>query len=233
MEDKMKLIVKRILAVTVIFGGFSGVFGTESFALGKAKPTPEPVPTAAPVPAPVPIPPPASAVPEIKLGEITAGGTGCPEGFLLSEVAFDHLTVRVRFNHFTAVIDESRNLDRKNCSVAIPVLDGAPGKRLVVSRIILSGSQDFGESAGGRLGFEAFFAGGASQRLEKDLRENFSGPVQLVQTEVASLECGATGIFRLNSSAFVKASSELVARASSARVDEVIVFFDLVPCQSE
>lgn len=196
-------------------------------AFGRGRITPPENPGDSPVVNPLPSDTPTPA-PEIKLGDISAGGSGCAGGLLYSEMSQDNMTVRLVFNQFLALVSGDQRLDRKTCSVAIPILQAAAGKKLVISKVVMSGTREITTGAKGKAEFEAFFAGSQGQRVEASF-EASHGPFSLVQNDGAALACDETGIFRINASVLVQKLEGL----GSVRADEITVSFKLVPCQAE
>ena len=234
--------MKLVLLTAAVLFTVVTAFENPSFAMGRKK-NPAPVPTSAPAPAPspthLPIPQPTETTTpvegsaEINFGEMTNGGTGCPDA-LVTDMAEDHLTLRFVFDDFLVdLTDSEKTLARKNCAIAVP-FEMASAKKLVISKITLSGAQAFSLGTNGEVNLEAFFAGAAGRRANQQfeaLEQDISGEIRLVQSDAAALACGSKGIFRINSSALVQKPANATSLVAAIRADEILVELKLLPCQ--
>ncbi len=172
----------------------------------------------------------AEALAQVELGQVVVGGTGCPAGTALVTLSPDLLSVQVRYSQFEAVAGGARSLDRKACSLAIP-LQLPPGLSvaLIASRYV--GSVDVSEGGSVQISTESFTAGTQGPKLSRTL----NGPVQdgfalvsTVDTDRQTFsECGESVILRTNTSVVAQSAGAPARIRIEASDAQAGVVFDL------
>ena len=161
------------------------------------------------------------------LGTIGLGGPGCPAGSASASVSRDGSTLAIRFTRFNVAAGGGDSLDRKACSLAIPMTVPA-GYSVALVGLTYRGGVMLPADASAQLNAETFFAGGdgpvASHTVEGPLFSSFTATTAAV-AEVWS-ECGASTILRVNTSLLVRTPSGAPASASirSQEVDAALVY---------
>ncbi len=172
----------------------------------------------------------AEALAQVELGQVVVGGTGCPAGTAQVTLSPDLLSVQVRYSQFEAVAGGARSLDRKACSLAIP-LQLPPGLSvaLIASRYV--GSADVAEGGSVQISTESFTAGTQGPKLSRTL----NGPVQdgfalvsTVDTDRQTFsECGESVILRTNTSVVAQSTGAPARIRIEASDAQAGVVFDL------
>lgn len=168
--------------------------------------------------------------PVFDLSKVIVGGNGCPKTVGVTRIEFNQEKniLEVRPSAYRNDVSAARPLDRKTCSIAIPVTV-PKNKRLVISQIDLLGKADLQAGAKSQISFEAFVAG--SSGLVKT--RNFAPTAALKgrhltrRTEVLKSECGAVTNVRLNSSMLTNASKK---KAESMELNSVSLYLSLEDC---
>lgn len=144
-------------------------------------------------------------------GGIQFNGTGCPRALDGTFIDLDdeRNSLEIRLRKFTLQATALRPLDRKNCSIAIPV--ALPkGQRIVFSQVDLSAKARLSERTQARLTLETFLPGVHGTRAERALEETESalqGTLLLRKTDTLVSRCGGVQVLRLNASAILQSGA--------------------------
>jgi hypothetical protein len=171
----------------------------------------------------------------IDLDKITWGGTGCtgrgePLSFYYSK-RLGRLYVSLPE---VAVSTGEKPLDRKACSLALPV-ELPPGKALVIGNPAVYGEGVvIGQSAEGRVQGEVFIAGGQGPTVMRimnaadgRIRPSFYSR----ENQTIEMACGGSGTVRLNVSALAKASAAGSGERASVTLDGAAFTLQLRDCR--
>ncbi len=160
---------------------------------------------------------------DIQLGTPAYGGTGCPAGSASAALSEDAKSLTLIFDEFQVVAGgSSRQIERKNCSVAIPV-HVPQGLSVSVVNVDYRGYVSLPQGAQARMTAEYFLAGYLGPRFDKsffgrtDTDYTFSNRIG-IEASVWS-PCGADTILRVNASMLVRSNrynDEALATVDSA-----------------
>lgn len=139
----------------------------------------------------------------IVLGNPIIGGTGCPGGSASATVSPDGSAISVLFDNFVTQAQGATRVDRKACSIAIPV-HVPQGFSVSVIQVDYRGFNSLPSGARSQFNAEYFFAGRPGPRFS----ERFAGPLQEDYTVSTPLQlnamvwsaCGADTNLRANAS---------------------------------
>jgi len=147
----------------------------------------------------------AFAVNDIQLGQPAYGGTGCPAGSASATISPDGKALSILFDQFVAEAGgtSGKRMDRKNCSVAIPVKI-PQGYSVSIYQVDYRGFNSLPGGANSTFNVEYFFAGSQGPRYTR----SFQGPLDqdyLIKNALAASAliwspCGAQVILRANAS---------------------------------
>ncbi len=151
----------------------------------------------------------AEAFAQVELGQIAVGGTGCPAGTAMVLLSPDLLSVQVRYSQFEAVAGGTRGIDRKACSLAIP-LQLPPGLSVALINARYVGIADVSDGASAQITTESFIAGSQGPKVSRTI----TGPAQGGFMVVSSVDtdqrifsgCGESVILRTNTSVVAQSS---------------------------
>jgi hypothetical protein len=145
---------------------------------------------------------------DVQLGIPAYGGTGCPGGSASVSLSQDAKSLSIIFDQFIVEAGKAnRSLERKACSVAIPV-HVPQGFSVSIVAVDYRGYVSLPAGAQARLTAEYFLAGSTGPRYDKmfigktDTDYTFTNDIG-VQAVIWS-PCGADTILRVNASMLVK-----------------------------
>ncbi len=160
---------------------------------------------------------------EVELGEPAYGGTGCPSGSASAALSQDKKSLSIIFDQFVVEAGgHLRNMERKNCNVAIPV-HVPSGYSVSVISVDYRGYVSLPAQGQARLTAEYFLAGQVGPRFDKlflgktDTDYTFTNKLGL--EAVVWSPCGADTILRVNASMLAKSNrfnEEALATVDSA-----------------
>lgn len=174
----------------------------------------------------------AFAVDGVYLGTPGYAGTGCRRGTASAVLSPDAQELSILFSDYVALAGRSagRNLDRKNCSIAVPV-HVPQGYSVSVLKIDYRGFNAL--PAGGRstMNAEYFFAGSRGPTFSR----SFYGPLNddylfsngLLVSALVWSPCGAQATLRANTSIVAQSNSrgdEAMATVDSADVSAALIY---------
>jgi hypothetical protein len=164
----------------------------------------------------------------LTLGQPQHAGTGCPIGSVAAVLSPDSKQLSLLFDQYVAEAGNSvgKTLDRKGCTVAVPVTI-PQGWSVSVVKVDYRGYTNIPSGGRGSFTTEYFFAGGRSPRLIQNFRtgeDNYTLTDNvLLRGEVYS-RCGAQENLRLSTSLSVN---------SNRRGDDAIATLDSIDVGSE
>lgn len=150
--------------------------------------------------------------------KIVTGGTGCANQRhrLFTDLNLANNDLEISLYDYIAKLANGSSLDRKSCSLSIPVNLPA-GKKLVISLIDIQGNLESSsvEGAQAKLSFEAFLAGSGQKAQVKTMRLT-SGKRSFLfrKTNTLSSTCGGESILRIN-------SNIILSRANAVRPNQL------------
>lgn len=167
----------------------------------------------------------------IQLGHPSTGGTGCPGGSATASLSPDGSALSIIFDSFVTEAGPSsgRTLDRKNCTISIPV--HVPGGYSVsVIGIDYRGFVSLPQGAQASMTAEYFFAGMMGPRFRQDFRGRmdqdyiFNNKIG-VQAAVWS-PCGADVNLRVSAAMMVRNTTyqDAMATVDSADISAGIIY---------
>lgn len=165
------------------------------------------------------------------IDQLKVAGTGCSAAKNETRIEFDQEknSLKLSFAKYrTDLSDLSKNVDRKACSLSIPVVVPAK-KRVVISQISLHGKVRLNSGSKSQTSFEAFLSGSKAPQKTKLVNAGNSGLVGRTlfrRTEVLKSECGKSDLLRLN-------SSLLQSGLGSSEVEEAVLDLTLEDCVSK
>lgn len=152
---------------------------------------------------------------DIRLGEPGYGGSGCPAGSASATLSPDGKALSIIFDEFIVEAGGStgKSLDRKNCSIAIPV-HVPQGYSVSIIEVDYRGFNSLPRGATSRFSAEYFFAGQVGPRVTRDFRGGLDEEYLInnaigVGATVWSA-CGADVNLRVNTSLLVRNSNRNV-----------------------
>lgn len=173
-----------------------------------------------------------NAADDLRLGEPGYGGSGCPAGTASTTLSPDQKSLSIIFDEFMVEAggQTGKTLDRKNCSIAIPV-HVPQGYSISIIDIDYRGFNSLPRGATSRFTAEYFFAGMIGPRVVKDFRGGLDEEY-IIQNKLgvnASVwsACGADVNLRVNTSLMVRNSSrreEALTTIDSADINGGLVY---------
>ncbi len=169
---------------------------------------------------------------DLRLGEPGYGGSGCPAGSASATVSPDGKALSIIFDEYIVEAGGSvgKSLDRKNCSIAIPV-HVPQGFSVSIIDIDYRGFNSLPRGAMSRFSAEYFFAGMRGPRVQKDFRggldEDYIISNKLGLNATVWSKCGADVNLRINSSLMVRNTSrkmEALTTVDSADINGGLVY---------
>ena len=156
-----------------------------------------------------------SAEAQIKLGQPSYGGSGCPAGSASVSITEDGKTMSVLFDQFAAEAGNTtgRRIDRKSCNLRVPI-KVPQGFSVALIGVDYRGFNAIpGSGAYTEFNAEYFYAGARGPRFTR----RFQGPQsneylinnKLIATSFVWSECGKEVIFGINAAATAMANSQM------------------------
>ena len=131
---------------------------------------------------------------------------GCPQGTVQSITSSDNQTFSVIFSSYMSETSESKNMARSSCNLAVPV-EVKEGFSVGIFKTDYRGFADVPDSSTknyARFGAEYFFAGKKGPTVSRTFlsgsSEDFFISDDLLINGVVYSECGASTVFRINTS---------------------------------
>jgi len=144
-------------------------------------------------------------------GSPTYGGSGCPGGSAEISSGLDGGSLKVDFEGYVAEADGNHKLDRKACSVAIPVRV-PEGYSISIAPARLNGFALVPSGASAQLSVESFLAGGEGERTAREFGGGFTGRFRITSDLPEGperwSECGQDTILRVNLSVIARAGDQ-------------------------
>lgn len=173
----------------------------------------------------------------LKIGRVLASGTGCPNGAVSAKFDEQEGTVEVSLDRMAAELDKTNpdGLDRKACSVAIPVLEVPAGHRVVVTQAKASGNYELAAGIEGQARMETFLAGALGETVIYPLEsstQDVASDLEMVQYHGPETECGRPGSLRANLSSLVRKTLDSAGNTQESRLglSELKLSLHLEPC---
>lgn len=156
-----------------------------------------------------------SAEAQIRLGQPSYGGNGCPAGTASVSVTDDGSTMSVLFDSFKAEAGNTtgRRIDRSSCNLRVPI-QVPQGYSVALIGVDYRGFNAVpGNGAYTEFNAEYFYAGARGPRFTK----RFVGPMsdsylinnKLIATNMVWSPCGQEVIFSINAAATAMANSQM------------------------
>ena len=156
-----------------------------------------------------------SAEAQIKLGQPSYGGSGCPAGSASVSITEDGKTMSVLFDQFAAEAGNTtgRRIDRKSCNLRVPI-KVPQGFSVALIGVDYRGFNAIpGSGAYTEFNAEYFYAGSRGPRFTR----RFQGPQsneylinnKLIATSLVWSQCGAEVIFGINAAATAMANPQM------------------------
>ena len=156
-----------------------------------------------------------SAEAQIRLGQPSYGGNGCPAGSASVSITDDGKTMSVLFDQFAAEAGNTtgRRIDRKSCNLRVPI-KVPQGYSVALIGVDYRGFNAIpGSGAYTEFNAEYFYAGARGPRFSR----RFQGPQnneylinnKLIATNLVWSQCGAEVIFGINAAATAMANSQM------------------------
>lgn len=156
-----------------------------------------------------------SAEAQIKLGQPSYGGNGCPAGSASVSITEDGKTMSVLFDQFAAEAGDTtgRRIDRKSCNLRVPI-KVPQGFSVALIGVDYRGFNAIpGSGAYTEFNAEYFYAGSRGPRFTR----RFQGPQsneylinnKLIATSLVWSQCGAEVIFGINAAATAMANPQM------------------------
>lgn len=168
--------------------------------------------------------------PVFDLSKVVIGGNGCPKTVGVTRVEFNQEKniLEVRPSAYRNDVSAARPMDRKSCSLSIPVTL-PKNKRLVISQIDILGKVDLQAGGKSQITFEAFVAGSSAPLKTRQFAPTsaLNGRHLTRRTEVLKSACGAATNVRLNSSMLTNSSGQ---KLESMEINSVSLYLSLEEC---
>ena len=156
-----------------------------------------------------------SAEAQIKLGQPSYGGNGCPAGSASVSITDDGKIMSVLFDQFAAEAGNTtgRRIDRKSCNLRVPI-KVPQGYSVALIGVDYRGFNAIpGSGAYTEFNAEYFYAGARGPRFSR----RFQGPQnneylinnKLIATNLVWSQCGTEVIFGINAAATAMANSQM------------------------
>ncbi len=161
-----------------------------------------------------------------QFGAATYGGSGCPGGSADISTSVGGDKLKIDFHEFVVEADGSKRLDRKACSIAIPVTVPA-GYSVSVAPARLNGFVLVPRGgASAHLNIESFLAGNEGVVTEREYGGGFTGRFRVTSDLPKGPErwsdCGQDTILRVNTSAIARAGAQ--ERRTLVIMDAALVY---------
>jgi hypothetical protein len=143
---------------------------------------------------------------DLKLGEASYGGTGCPAGSASVSLAPDQKSLSILFDSYVAEsgYTTGRTVDRKSCNIVIPV-KVPQGFSVSIFQVDYRGFNAVpANGASTRFNAEYFWAGIRGPKISRifrgPLNDNFTVSDELLTTALVWAPCGKSVNLRVNTS---------------------------------
>ena len=162
---------------------------------------------------------------QISLGQPAYGGTGCPAGSASATLTDDGSILSILFDQFVTEASAARRIDRKNCSLRIPV-NVSNGYQVALIAFDYRGFAAIPYGASGVLDASYSYIGQRiPARFSKTFRggtnSNYSVTNELISTTVTWSPCGRQVM--LEASVSARATSNASGQQTMLTVDSVDV----------
>jgi len=146
-----------------------------------------------------------------EVGELTIFGSGCPEDSIELIHSPNGQTISVLFSEFGAEASMDKPLSRKSCNVGVPI-QAQEGKSIGIFRVDYRGYTFIPERLNSDEPYsyttfttEYFFAGDFGYKTmetfdDPGFDDDFMVSMNITEEEIVWCDCGASTIFRINSS---------------------------------
>jgi hypothetical protein len=172
----------------------------------------------------------AHALDGLELGMPVYGGSGCPDQSVAAVLSPDSTALSVMFDQYTVEAGDRKTMDRKNCSIGIPVRV-PQGYSVSVLKVDYRGYTYI--PRGGRVTFdvEYFFAGSRGPRLSEYMTgprdDNYMITDELLARAVVWSPCGAETNLRINTALRAQTNrnrEQVLATLDSTDVDTKVIY---------
>lgn len=169
---------------------------------------------------------------DIRLGEPSYGGSGCPAGSASAVLSPDANELSVLFDQYIVEAggNTGKTVDRKSCNLAIPV-HVPQGLSVSILKVDYRGYNMLPSGASSQLSAEYFFAGGRGPKTIRDFRGSLDSEYtvsdSLVATALVWSRCGESVNLRVNSAMQVRTNArrqQAMATVDSTDVDAKIIY---------
>jgi hypothetical protein len=174
----------------------------------------------------------AAVADDIRLGEPSYGGTGCPAGTASVSLSPDSKALSILFDQYVVEAGRAtgKRLERKSCNVAIPV-HVPQGLSVSVFKVDYRGFNSLPAGANSEFNVEYFFAGSRgplySRKFYGPLDADYTLTNNLLATAQVWSPCGADVILRTNSSMRVNTNirqEQTLATVDSADIEAGLIY---------
>jgi hypothetical protein len=168
---------------------------------------------------------------DIRLGNPSYGGTGCPGGSASAVLSPDQKSLSILFDSYVVEAggNTGRQTDRKACNIAVPV-HVPQGLSLSIIQVDYRGFNSLPYGAYSQFNVEYFFAGARGPRYSRTfngaLTSNYLLTNVLAASAIVWSPCGADVILRSNSNMLVRTNTQ--NQQSMATVDSADITAGLV-----
>lgn len=169
---------------------------------------------------------------QLRLGQPSYGGTGCPAGTASVTVAPGDTAISILFDQFVAEAGSTtaRRIDRKACNVSIPV-SVPQGYSVAVFAIDYRGFVAVPRGGNIRLDSEYFWAGSRGPKIARawngPTNDNYTVTDNLMASSLVWAPCGASVNLRVNASMMAQsnmAMEQTIGSVDSADVSSALVY---------
>ena len=155
-----------------------------------------------------------SANAQLKLGQASYGGTGCPAGTASVMLSPDRTELSILFDNYVAEAGSTtgRRLDRKSCNLTVPVT--VPnGYSVAIFQVDYRGFNIIPRGAQNRFDVEYFWAGARGPKISRifsvPIDDSFTLTDNLIASSVIWTPCGQSVNLRVNSSMIAQSNSRM------------------------
>lgn len=169
---------------------------------------------------------------QIRLGQPSYGGSGCPAGSASATLSPDQSTLSILFDQFISEAGgpSGRRVDQKSCNIAVPV-NLPQGYSVSLIAIDYRGYASIPRGGRGRFAAEYFFAGERGPRFTKEFSGGYDSDYLFENDMIAEAlvwsACGASVNLRVNASLVVQSNTrneQALATVDSADIDAGIIY---------
>lgn len=161
---------------------------------------------------------------DLVLGEIGYAGSGCPANTLDYQISTTDNKITFRFESFNAFVGgtEAKRINRKACSLAIPVTL-PPNFKLAASELNIMGEAILPEKTKLKFTTEMFFPSEKGEKLVSDMSGGGKKTFSLIHKPEKLLwtSCGGVTTLRINTSMLLKANQDKEVAEGNLNFDEV------------